>query len=130
MQREIPALSTFGKEQPLMQLTELLRGEVKDYTESLTWALCSRAENFGYLRQPDSSTAAVSIGNPATTEFEVCRTQLLTGQSCRLSSRPASFSVTRQHILIASVCLLIQSLVLVTEKSNSVHSLPRVSFCQ
>ena len=79
MERVVPALSTFAREQPLMQLTELLRGEIKDYTESLTWALCSRAENFSYLRQVDHETAAVGIGNPATAEFEVCRTRLLPG---------------------------------------------------
>ena len=79
MQREIPATSTFGKELPLMQLTEGLRSEIKDYTESLTWALCSRAENFGFMNQPEDGKSAVSIGNPATAEFEVCRTTLLPG---------------------------------------------------
>lgn len=79
MKRDMPLLATFGKELPLMQLTELLRQEMRDYTEALTWALCSRAENFDSLRQVDNSTAAVSIGNPATAEFEVCRTTLLPG---------------------------------------------------
>lgn len=79
MRREIPSTSTFGKELPLMQLTEGLRSEIKDYTESLTWALCSRAENFGFMNREDDGKSAVSIGNPATAEFEVCRTTLLPG---------------------------------------------------
>ena len=48
--------------------------------EILTWALCSRAENFGHLRRPDDGQTAVAIGNPATAEFEVCRTSLLPGE--------------------------------------------------
>jgi len=82
MPRQIPATSTFGRELPLMQLTESLRSEIKDYTESLTWALCSRAENFGHLNRHDDGLSAVSIGNPATAEFEVCRTTLLPGTAC------------------------------------------------
>lgn len=49
------------------------------YTEILTWALLSRAENFTALRQQDDGASAVGIGNPATAEFEVCRTSLLPG---------------------------------------------------
>ena len=40
-------------------------------------ALCSKAENFDYLRNPDDGKTAVEIGNPATFEFEVCRSTLL-----------------------------------------------------
>lgn len=85
MERQIPVTSTFGKELPLMQLTEGLRSEIKDYTESLTWALCSRAENFGFMNREDDGKSAVSIGNPATAEFEVCRTTLLPGNCTLLS---------------------------------------------
>lgn len=45
----------------------------------LTWALCSRHENFEALRLEDDGSTAVCIGNPATAEFEVCRTSLLPG---------------------------------------------------
>lgn len=45
----------------------------------MTWALCSRAENFGHLRRADDGAGAVAVGNPATAEFEVCRTSLLPG---------------------------------------------------
>ena len=83
----VPATVTVGKELPLNQLVELLRVECAmcGFTEILTWALCSRQENFGYLRRQDDGNTAVSIGNPATAEFEVCRTSLLQGEP---ASRP------------------------------------------
>lgn len=49
------------------------------FTEVLTWALCSHNENFEALRREDDGATAVCIGNPATAEFEVCRTSLLPG---------------------------------------------------
>lgn len=79
IERRIPPTATQGRELPLNQVTELLRGEVAmaGFTEVLTWALVSRAENFDQLRRPDDGATAVEIGNPATAEFEVCRTSLL-----------------------------------------------------
>ena len=78
----VPPTVTVGKELPLNQLVELLRLECAmcGFTEILTWALCSRSENFANLRRQDDGNTAVSIGNPATAEFEVCRTSLLQGQ--------------------------------------------------
>ncbi len=75
----IPPTVTQGKELPINQLTEMLRQEcaMAGFTEILTWALCSKAENFDFLRSKDDGTTAVEIGNPATFEFEVCRTMLL-----------------------------------------------------
>lgn len=81
LQQQIPSTVTQGRELPLNQLSELLRQEValSGYTEVLTWALCSRAENFDNMRNPEATpgTAAVAVGNPQTAEFEVCRTTLL-----------------------------------------------------
>eukprot|EP00195_Chlamydomonas_chlamydogama_P013016 CAMPEP_0202900502 /NCGR_PEP_ID=MMETSP1392-20130828/11868_1 /ASSEMBLY_ACC=CAM_ASM_000868 /TAXON_ID=225041 /ORGANISM="Chlamydomonas chlamydogama, Strain SAG 11-48b" /LENGTH=638 /DNA_ID=CAMNT_0049586901 /DNA_START=124 /DNA_END=2041 /DNA_ORIENTATION=+ len=77
--KRIPPTVTEGRELPINQLTELLRQEcaMSGYTEVLTWALCSKAENFDNLRRPDDGKTAVEIGNPATVEFEVARTTLL-----------------------------------------------------
>lgn len=77
----VPKTVTVGRELPLNQMCELLRGEcaMAGYTEILTWALCSHAEVFANLRQEDTGSTAVCIGNPATAEFEVCRTTLLPG---------------------------------------------------
>lgn len=85
MPRQVPSTSTFGREQALNQLSEALRLEIRDYTESLTWTLCSRAENFDQVGRKDDGMSAVSIGNPATAEFEVCRTTLLPGKQAFLS---------------------------------------------
>ena len=67
----LPRSATIGRELPLNQLTELLRGDVAaaGFTEVLTWALCSKAENFASMRRADNG--AVEIGNPATQEFQV-----------------------------------------------------------
>ena len=77
----VPQTVTVGSELPLNQLTELMRLEcaMAGFTEILTWALLSQAENFGHLQRQDDGATAVSIGNPATAEFEVCRTTLLPG---------------------------------------------------
>lgn len=50
-----------------------------EFIEILTWSLCSHAENFEKLQKDDKGDSAVCIGNPATAEFEVCRTSLLPG---------------------------------------------------
>ena len=82
----VPQTVTVGSELPLNQLTELMRLEcaMAGFTEILTWALLSQAENFGHLRRQDDGATAVTIGNPATAEFEVCRTSLLPGASRHL----------------------------------------------
>ncbi|KAI7840445.1 hypothetical protein COHA_005871 [Chlorella ohadii] len=79
--RTVPKTTTVGRELPLNQMCELLRGEaaMAGFTEILTWALCSHQENFEALRRQDDGTTAACIGNPATAEFEVCRTSLLPG---------------------------------------------------
>ena len=79
--RRVPSTVTVGKELPLNQLCELLRLEcaMAGFTEVLTWALCSKAELFESMRREDDGSTAVCIGNPATAEFEVCRTSLLPG---------------------------------------------------
>lgn len=65
------------------------------YTEILTWALVSRDENFGKLRRPDDGTTAVVLSNPATVEFEVCRTSLLPGDGCPFVKDLFSFLLRR-----------------------------------
>ena len=99
----VPATVTVGKELPLNQLVELLRVECAmcGFTEILTWALCSRQENFGYLRRQDDGNTAVSIGNPATAEFEVCRTSLLQGESaCKPALDKCLIQWRHAHVLL------------------------------
>lgn len=87
-------MASTGQEQPLNQVCELVRGELAGagFTEVLTWVLCSRLENFTALRRPDDGSDAVSVGNPATAEFEVCRTSLLPGRPRLFTT---AFSMTR-----------------------------------
>ncbi|CAI6004875.1 unnamed protein product [Closterium sp. NIES-64] len=62
-----------GKQQPLNQLCDLLRGEVAQagFTEVLTWALIARSENFEMVNLKDDGKTAVVIGNPRSADFEV-----------------------------------------------------------
>jgi len=78
--KEVPKTLTYGKQQPLNKLTDLLRTEVAmaGYTEVLTLSLCSREENFKFLNKKDDGSA-IGIANPQTLEFEVARTSLLVG---------------------------------------------------
>ena len=79
--------STLGRpcEQPVNQLSDLLRGEMAmgGFSESLTWALVSLKENFDFLRRPVPKVgeigAPVRLSNPKTKEFEIVRTSLLPG---------------------------------------------------
>ena len=79
---KVPQTVTVGSELPLNQLTEMLRMEcaMAGFTEIATWALVSRAENFASICNSAENQTAVSVGNPATVEFEVCRTSLLPGE--------------------------------------------------
>ncbi len=51
--RHVPATVTQGRELPMNQFTELLRGEcaMAGFTEILTWALVSKQENFDNMRR-------------------------------------------------------------------------------
>eukprot|EP00210_Caulerpa_lentillifera_P000584 g565.t1 len=88
IQETVPSFMTRGKELPLNQLTELVRLEcaMAEFVEILTWSLCSHGENFEKLQKIDTGEIAVCIGNPATAEFEVCRTSLLSGALKTLGS--------------------------------------------
>ena len=101
--KSVPKSATVGREQPLNHFTDLIRTEVAmaGFTEMLTWALQSHADNFDNLNRtaPSSGGAntdttkssdddgptsftkdrAVAIGNPKTAEFQECRMSLLAG---------------------------------------------------
>lgn len=44
------------------------------FTEVLTWILCSHKESFDLLNRTDDQSKAVIIGNPRSSDFEVCAT--------------------------------------------------------
>jgi phenylalanyl-tRNA synthetase beta chain len=73
-----------GRELPVNGVTDALRAEcaMSGFVEVLTWALLARHEVYGHMRVGDpgpggAPDSAVSVGNPATAEFEVCRPSLL-----------------------------------------------------
>jgi phenylalanyl-tRNA synthetase beta chain len=87
IERRLPETSTSGRQQPINQLTDLLRHELAyaGYSECLTMALCERADLYGRLRRADDGRAVV-LGNPKTKDFEVARTTLLPGLLKSLAS--------------------------------------------
>ena len=115
--KRVPKTCTVGGEQPLNQVTDLLRDEIgrAGYIEVLTHGLCSLHENFTALGQP--VTAAVSLSNPANVEYQVIRTTLLPGllktlQHNKASSFAAGFKlfeisdvvlVDDQHMICESI---------------------------
>ncbi|EDQ88240.1 uncharacterized protein MONBRDRAFT_26444 [Monosiga brevicollis MX1] len=76
-----PAVSTSGKQQPINKLADQLRRLLVEanYTEALTFALCKHDDNFASLRRPDDGKTAAVISNPKTQDFQVCRSNLLSG---------------------------------------------------
>ncbi len=74
-----PSAHTEGKPLRINHFSDLLREEVAraGYTEILTHGLCSWCDNYDYLRR--KRTPAVSLSNPANTEYEIVRTSLLPG---------------------------------------------------
>eukprot|EP00271_Cylindrocystis_brebissonii_P019754 TRINITY_DN619_c0_g2_i1.p1 TRINITY_DN619_c0_g2~~TRINITY_DN619_c0_g2_i1.p1 ORF type:complete len:638 (+),score=131.05 TRINITY_DN619_c0_g2_i1:205-2118(+) len=79
--RTKPKASLQGRQQPLNQFSDLLRAEVAQagFTEVLTWALISYAENFEMVNVKDDKKTGCIIGNPRSADFEVVRTSLLPG---------------------------------------------------
>ncbi|XP_058067628.1 phenylalanine--tRNA ligase beta subunit, cytoplasmic [Magnolia sinica] len=76
-----PASLTLGRQQPLNQISDLIRMEVAmtGFTEVLTWILCSYKENFSMLNRTDDKKTAVIIGNPRSSDFEVVRSSIMPG---------------------------------------------------
>lgn len=80
----LPTTVCAGRELPVNGVSDALRAEcaMSGFVEVLTWALVSRQEVYGNMRLEDpgpggAPDSAVSVGNPATAEFEVCRPSLL-----------------------------------------------------
>lgn len=105
--KRVPTTSTVGAEQPLNNLTDLLRDEIgrAGYIEVLTHGLCSEYDNFTALGRP--ITAAVSLSNPANIEYQVVRTTLLPGLLKTLQhNKSASFTNGYKLFEISDVVLV------------------------
>ncbi|KAK0084147.1 hypothetical protein PV325_007524 [Microctonus aethiopoides] len=77
----IPQTPTIGAELPLNKLSDHLRYELAHagFSETLTFALCSREDVSDKLGWKFDEIPAVTISNPKTLEFQVVRTSLLPG---------------------------------------------------
>lgn len=66
---------------PINKLSDQLRESVAQsgFTEALTFSLCSRDDVSTKLRKSIENVPAVHIGNPKTQDFQVARTNLLSG---------------------------------------------------
>jgi phenylalanyl-tRNA synthetase beta chain len=105
--KRVPTTATVGAEQPLNNLTDLLRDEIgrAGYIEVLTHGLCSEYDNFTALGRP--ITAAVSLSNPANIEYQVVRTTLLPGLLKTLQhNKSASFTNGYKLFEISDVVLV------------------------
>eukprot|EP00123_Amoebidium_parasiticum_P000875 comp11790_c0_seq1/m.6396 comp11790_c0_seq1/g.6396 ORF comp11790_c0_seq1/g.6396 comp11790_c0_seq1/m.6396 type:complete len:591 (-) comp11790_c0_seq1:247-2019(-) len=81
IEKTLPKTNTVGAPFPLNKLTDQLRLEMAmaGYTETLTFSLCSLDEAFKDLRTTNPGTVAVTLANPATLEFQMCRVSLIPG---------------------------------------------------
>ncbi|CAD6209001.1 GSCOCG00003648001-RA-CDS [Cotesia congregata] len=79
--KTVPKILSVGKKFPLNKLTDHLRQELAQcaFTETLTFALCSREDVSDKLGWSFDQIPAVTISNPKTLEFQVVRTTLLPG---------------------------------------------------
>jgi len=76
----VPKSYTLGAQQPLNQLTDLLRHAIAEagFIEVLNFALTSIDENFSMIKKEDKGTA-VRLANPKTLDFSLVRTTLMAG---------------------------------------------------
>eukprot|EP01103_Thecamoeba_quadrilineata_P002379 TRINITY_DN12343_c0_g1_i1.p1 TRINITY_DN12343_c0_g1~~TRINITY_DN12343_c0_g1_i1.p1 ORF type:complete len:602 (+),score=106.77 TRINITY_DN12343_c0_g1_i1:28-1806(+) len=79
LKREVPKVNTFGSQQPVNKLTDLLRHDLAfaGYYETLSFTLCSRVENYEFLNRGDNKSA-VEIETKML-ECQSIRTSLLIG---------------------------------------------------
>jgi len=79
--KQAPPTLSVGKQEPTGKLSHMVRLEFAHagYNEALTLSLASYSECFTKLRKEVDLTAAVSIANPQTQEFQMCRISLLPG---------------------------------------------------
>ncbi|CCG82588.1 Phenylalanyl-tRNA synthetase, beta subunit [Taphrina deformans PYCC 5710] len=78
--KTVPSTATVGQPLPINKLADIIRKEtaMAGFTECMPLILCSREENFAWLRKTDDSMA-VSLANPKTVEYQIARTSLLPG---------------------------------------------------
>lgn len=81
LEKIAPPVNTIGSEQAINKLSDLLRYEIcgAGYTEIMTLALCCKDEASTLLNHENIDDICVTLANPKTIEFQICRINLLTG---------------------------------------------------
>lgn len=79
IEKTLPKTLCTAVAQPLNNLGDHVRREVAlaGFTEVLTLTLCSKRENFAFLRRTDPGNEAVVLSNPKTLEYEIVHTSLM-----------------------------------------------------
>ena len=73
--------ATIAAPLPLNKLADLVRVEaaMSGWTEVLPLILCSKDENFKWMKRKDHGDAAITLRNPKTAEYQMVRTSLIPG---------------------------------------------------
>ncbi|XP_025417927.1 phenylalanine--tRNA ligase beta subunit [Sipha flava] len=79
--KTLPKTSTIGSQLPINSLSDKVRNEIAycGFNEVLTFSLCSKEDVSSKLRKTFDIERTVRISNPKTLEFQVARTNLLSG---------------------------------------------------
>uniref|UniRef100_A0A7S4CJL3 phenylalanine--tRNA ligase n=1 Tax=Eutreptiella gymnastica TaxID=73025 RepID=A0A7S4CJL3_9EUGL len=79
--KKAPPTLSVGKQEPHSKLSHMVRMEFAQagYNEALTLSLASYDDCFVKMRKEKDLALAVSIANPQTPEFQMCRISLLPG---------------------------------------------------
>ena len=102
----LPATFTIARQQPINRHGDQLREAAAQagWTEVLTWALVSAADNGPMMRKPDDGRAVV-ISQPKTAEFEQVRTSLLPGLLRALCSNKGLVNLPVRLFELGDICL-------------------------
>eukprot|EP00003_Mantamonas_plastica_P008129 TRINITY_DN1703_c0_g1_i3.p1 TRINITY_DN1703_c0_g1~~TRINITY_DN1703_c0_g1_i3.p1 ORF type:complete len:220 (+),score=90.78 TRINITY_DN1703_c0_g1_i3:126-785(+) len=103
--KRAPQVLTVGKELPLNQVADQVRNEMAQagYTEILTMALLSRADNYDMVQHEDDGMA-VTIANPKTVDYQVVRTSLIPGLLKTLQSNKKN-KLPLQLFEVSDICV-------------------------
>ncbi|XP_026809319.1 phenylalanine--tRNA ligase beta subunit-like [Rhopalosiphum maidis] len=79
--KTLPKTTTVGSQLPINNLSDKIRNEIAycGFNEVLTFSLCSKDDVSTKLRKPFDTQRTVCISNPKTLEFQVARTNILSG---------------------------------------------------
>lgn len=76
------------------------------FTEVLTFILCSSKENFAMLNRKEDKPSAVTIGNPRSSDFEVCIHSISIFRLAAFEVTVLFYFVFLCHALVSHLCFL------------------------